>query len=203
MATRRTKLKICGITNEEDALMVSELGADAIGFVFAESKRRITPQKAKEIVKKLPPFITVVGVFMDAPLSEVNEIAEFVPLDVVQLHGDESPEYCNKVNRKVIKRISISPFDSKENLIKKMEPYSVSAYILDPGKGSGKTFNWEIARGIKKTLIIAGGLSPENVKIVIKMLSPYGVDVSTGVEKIEGKKDKEKVKKFIEEVRTC
>jgi phosphoribosylanthranilate isomerase len=199
----RIKLKICGITNEKDAIMVSNLGADAIGFVFAESKRKITPERTKEIIEKLPPFITIVGVFMNAEIDEVNKIAEYVSLDAVQLHGNESPEYCNKMNRKVVKGIPVTKNDSKESLLKKMENYSVAAYILDPGTGSGETFDWDIATGIEKPIIIAGGLSPENVKLVIKKLHPYGVDVSSGVEKAYGKKDMEKVKKFITEVRSC
>jgi phosphoribosylanthranilate isomerase len=199
----RTKLKICGITNEKDAIMVSSLGADAIGFVFAESKRKISPSKAKEIIRILPPFITAVGVFMNAELDEVNKIAEYVALDAVQLHGNESPEYCNKMNRKVVKGIEITQNDSKDSILKKMQYYSVAAYILDPGTGSGETFDWDIACGIEKPIIIAGGLSPENVKYVIKKLHPYGVDVSSGVEKSYGKKDMEKLKKFIAEVRSC
>ncbi len=199
----RVKLKICGITNEKDAIMVSNLGADAIGFVFAESKRKITPEKAKEIIEKLPPFITTVGVFMDAKIDEVNKIAEYVALDAVQLHGKESPEYCNKINRKVVKGILVSKNDSKESILKKMQNYSVAAYLLDPGTGSGETFNWDIACRLEKPIIIAGGLSPENVKYVIKKLHPYGVDVSSGVEKEYGKKDREKVQKFISEVRSC
>jgi phosphoribosylanthranilate isomerase len=200
---RRVKLKICGITNEKDAIMVSNLGADAIGFVFAESKRKITLEKAKEIIEQLPPFITTVGVFMDAQIDEVNKIAEYVALDAVQLHGNESPEYCNKMKRKVVKGILVTKNDSKESLLEKMKNYSVAAYILDPGTGSGEIFDWDIASGIEKPIIIAGGLSPENVKLVIKKLQPYGVDVSSGVEKEYGKKDMEKVKKFITEVRSC
>lgn len=199
----RVKIKICGITNKKDAMMVSNFGADAIGFVFAESKRRITPEKAKTIIKELPPFITTVGIFVDEKLKEINRIIEFTSLDAVQLHGNETREYCDKVNRKVIKGIQVTKDDTKESLLNKMRNYSVSAFILDPGKGSGKTFNWKIARDIDKPIIIAGGLSPENVKQVIQELNPYGVDVSTGVEKDYGKKDKEKVKKFITEAHSC
>jgi phosphoribosylanthranilate isomerase len=199
----RTRLKICGVTNEENAIMISSLGADAIGFVFAESKRKITPEKAKEIIRILPPFITTVGIFMNADLNEVNKITEYAFIDAVQLHGNETGEYCDKVNRKVIKGIHITEDDTKETLIEKMQNYSVSAFILDPGRGSGKTFNWNIARGIDKPIIIAGGLTPDNVREVIRDLRPYGVDVSTGVEKEYGIKDREKVKRFIEEVRSC
>jgi len=199
----RTKIKICGITNKKDAIMVSNLGADAIGFVFAESKRKITPERAREIIRTLPPFITTVGIFTDAELADVNKITEYTSLDAVQLHGDENPEYCDKINRKVIKGILVTKNDTKESLLIKMQNYSVSAFILDPGRGSGETFNWDIARGIEKPLIIAGGLNHKNVKQVIRDLNPYGVDVSSGVEKKYGEKDEEKVKKFIEEVRYC
>ncbi len=199
----RVRVKICGITNEKDAIMVSELGADAIGFVFAESKRNVTPEKVREIIKELPPFITTVGIFIDENLKEVNRIIDFTLLDAVQLHGRESDEYCHEVNRKVIKGIQIAENDTKESLIKKMQGYSVSAFILDPGRGSGKTFNWEIAREIDKPIIIAGGLSCENVRKVILELNPYGVDVSTGVEKAYGIKDKEKIERFIREAHSC
>ncbi len=199
----RTRLKICGITNKEDAIMVANLGADALGFVFAESKRKITPEKAKEIIEILPPFITTVGIFLDTDLHEVNEICEYTSLDAVQLHGNETPEYCDKIKRKVIKCISINASDTKESLLSKMKDYSISAFILDPGRGSGKVFEWKIAKGIKKPIIIAGGLTPDNVKQVIKDLHPYGVDVSTGVEKGYGKKDRKKVEKFIKEALSC
>jgi phosphoribosylanthranilate isomerase len=199
----RTRLKICGITNKEDAMMVSNLGADAIGLVFAESKRKITPERAKEIIEILPPFITTVGIFMDTDLQKVNEICEYTSLDAVQLHGNESPEYCDKVKRKVIKGITVTNNDTKETLLSKMKNYSVSAFILDPGRGSGKVFNWEIAKGIEKPIVIAGGLTPDNVKQVIRNLQPYGVDVSTGVERDYGIKDRKKVEKFIKEAFSC
>jgi phosphoribosylanthranilate isomerase len=199
----RTRLKICGITNKEDAIMISNLGADAIGFVFAKSKRKVTPERAKEIIEILPPFITTVGIFMDTTLNEVNEISEFTSIDVIQLHGNETPQYCNKVKKKVIKGIAITATDTRETLLSKMKNYSVSAFILDPGRGSGKAFDWNIAKGIEENIIIAGGLTPDNVKQVISDLHPYGVDVSTGVEKAYGKKDRKKVEKFIKEALSC
>ena len=159
--------------------------------------------KAKAIIEELPPFITIVGIFVDEELNEVNKIADFTLLDAVQLHGGESEEYCKKVNRKVIKGIQVTKNDTNESITNKMKNFSVSAFILDPGKGSGKTFNWEIARGIGKPIIIAGGLNPENIGQVIRELNPYGVDVSTGVEKDYGIKDKEKVKKFVAEAHSC
>jgi len=200
---RMRKIKICGITNLDDAIMVTELGADALGFIFTPSKRKINPNKAREIIKELPPFLTTVGVFMDEALKKVNQIAKHTGIDIVQLHGSESALYCNKIKRKVIKRISVNNNDTTKELISRMEKYKVSAYILDPGAGSGKVFNWDLAIGIDFPIIIAGGLTPENVKNVILLLEPYGVDVVSGVEQSLGKKDKQKVKRFIEEVRSC
>ena len=200
---RMSKIKICGITNLNDAIMVTELGADALGFIFTSSKRKINPNKAREIIKELPPFVTTVGVFMDEALKKVNQIAKHTGINIVQLHGSESAGYCNKIKRKVIKRISVNNNDTTKELISRMEKYKVSAYILDPGAGSGKVFNWDLAIGIDFPIIIAGGLTPENVKNVILLLEPYGVDVVSGVEKSPGKKDKQKVKRFIEEVMSC
>lgn len=200
---RMRKIKICGITNLDDAIMVTELGADALGFIFTPSKRKINPNKAREIIKKLPPYVTTVGVFMDEALKKVNQIAKHTGINIVQLHGSESALYCNKIKRKVIKRISVNNNDTTKELISRMEKYKVPAYILDPGAGSGNVFNWDLAIGIDFPIIIAGGLTPENVKNVIRLLEPYGVDVVSGVEQSPGKKDKQKVKRFIEEVRSC
>jgi phosphoribosylanthranilate isomerase len=199
----KTKVKICGMTNIDDALMAAALGADALGFIFAPSKRRITPEMAKEIIKELPPFITTVGVFMDEKLDMVNELADYTGIDVVQLHGNESPEYCTAIKKKLIKRIFVIDVDITEMLVARAKKYSVSAYLLDPGAGSGKIFDWHVARGIELPLIVAGGLTPDNVKDVTTLVRPYGVDVVSGVEESSGKKDREKVKKFIEEVRSC
>jgi len=204
MANRMTtKIKICGITNLEDSVMCVDLGIDALGFIFTRSERKIEPDKAREIINKLPPFVTTVGIFMDQELARVNEIADYTGIDVIQLHGNEPPEYCQRVNRKIIKRITITKDDTPRWLISKAEKYSVSAYLLDPGAGSGKVFDWNCALGIDLPLIIAGGLTPENVGAAVKLLKPYGVDAVSGVEKSAGLKDRDKVKKFITEVRSC
>lgn len=198
---KHTLVKICGITTIDDGLMAAEYGADALGFVFAESVRKISPQRAREIVRMLSPFITTVGVFMDQNINYVNEVTDYTGIDVVQLHGEESPEYCKKIDRRIIKRIKIDTSDTSETLLGKMSIYSVSAFLLDPGAGSGRTFDWRKASGIDLPIIIAGGLTPENVREVVHLLKPYGVDVSSGVEKSPGKKDGEKVAKFIRETK--
>lgn len=198
---RKTRVKICGITAVEDGLTAAELGADALGFVFAPSKRRISPQTARGIIKELPPFVTTVGVFVNETVEKVQDIADFSGIDVIQLHGAESPEYCAKLKKRVIKRIDVLDVDTTETLVSKMRLYKVAAYLLDPGAGSGKVFHWEKAKGIDLPLIIAGGLTPGNVKNVVRLLNPYGVDVSSGVEKSPGIKDKDKVRIFIAEVK--
>ncbi|MGQ9664127.1 MAG: phosphoribosylanthranilate isomerase [bacterium] len=201
------KIKICGITNLEDAIMASEMGADAIGFIFAPSKRMVSPQLARSIIERLPPFITTVGIFMNTPLTRVNKIVKFTKIDVVQAHGDETQEYCNAIAcPRVIKRINTSVHSSFEDLIKQVRRFKVSGLLLDPGEGSGRTFDWNRIKGIGDyagNIIVAGGLTTENVRQVIKILRPYGVDVCSGVEKTPGKKDPNKLKKFISEVRLC
>jgi phosphoribosylanthranilate isomerase len=197
-----TKIKICGITNLDDAIMAAELGADAVGFIFTTSKREINPKIAREIIKKLPPFIKTVGVFKNKTQKNLNQIADYTKVDIVQLHGNETPEYCNGIKRKVIKRFSINDNYDTTDLVSVMNKYYVSAYLLDPGEGSGKKFDWNLATNINLPLIIAGGLTPENVKEVINLLAPYGVDVASGVEKSPGIKDIKKIKRFIEEVRS-
>jgi phosphoribosylanthranilate isomerase len=198
-----TRIKICGITNFEDALMVTMLGADSIGFVFAPSKRKVNPELARSIIKHIPSFITMVGVFMDNDFDEVDKIADFVPFDVIQLHGNEPPDYCSRLKKRVIKRILVSDSDTRETLIEKIKMYSNVTYLLDPGTGSGRVFDWTRARDVDVPVIIAGGLTPDNVKGVVKLLNPYGVDVASGVESAPGKKHREKVEKFIKEVRAC
>jgi phosphoribosylanthranilate isomerase len=196
-----TRIKICGLTSREEALAAVDAGADALGFVFADSPRRVAPATAELIVAGLPPLISTVGVFVDSRVDEVAEIARRVGLDAVQLHGDESPEDCDLLPLKVVKRFNILENDTPELLRARMERYRVAAYLLDPGAGSGQTFEWSLARGLPGPLIVSGGLTPENVGEAIRTLRPYAVDVSSGVEYAPGRKDLEKVKAFVRAVR--
>jgi len=198
-----TKVKICGITNITDALTAVRYGADALGFIFASSRRNITLKRAKQIISQLPPFIITVGVFMDQSLEYVRKAIDLTGIDLIQLHGNESKEYCNKISKSIIKRIQVKGSGSRKYLLSCINLYDVSAFILDPGAGSGKTFDWEILTDIHHPLIVAGGLTPENVGELVKRYNPYAVDVSTGVEILPGKKDADKVKRFIKEVRCC
>ncbi len=199
------RIKICGITNSEDALAAVEYGADALGLVFqSKSPRAVTPDIAKSIVSEIPPFITSVGVFVDEDKSEVERIARYVGLNIVQLHGAEPPEACQMCT-KVIKAIRVKNLTSLEPLRK----YEVSVFLLDTYSphtigGTGQIFNWDIAVEAKKfgRIILAGGLTPENVEKAIKWVQPYGIDVATGVEgSKKGKKDHKKLKLFIERAR--
>jgi phosphoribosylanthranilate isomerase len=195
-------VKICGITSLEDARLAVEAGADALGFVFyPPSPRYVTPEQAEQIVQTLPPFVTTVGLFVDAALDIINDTAARCGLDRIQLHGRETPEYCRQVTRPVIKAVRIKDAASLAHV----PDYKVSAYLLDtyvegalPG-GTGASFSWELAARAKPygPVILAGGLTPENIEVAIVQTRPYGVDVSTGVERAPGIKDHQKVRDFI------
>ncbi len=199
-----TQTKICGITNLDDALSAARLGAHAIGFVFAESKRRIDPAHARHIATALPARVAAVGVFVDAPLGDVLSLAEHVRLDAVQLHGDEPPEYCRALNGvRVIKRFNVTAEDDPGSLRARMSEYEVDGYLLDPGAGGGQAFDWRKARGLGLPLIVSGGLNADNVADAIRMLRPFAVDVSSGVERSAGHKDARRMRAFIDAVRSC
>jgi len=208
-----TKVKICGITNLDDALAAIECGAAALGFVFAPSPRQVTTSAVKDIVGQLPPFIFKVGVFVNSELAEVQETMSLCNLDLAQLHGDESPDYCAALFPKAIKVFTTAALFPKaikvfttDNLpaYQELTHYHVAAYMLDRDKGAtaGDTKQsrlWELAREIRDygPLILAGGLTPESVGQAIETARPYAVDVSSGVESEPGKKDHGKLRAFI------
>jgi len=200
-----TKIKICGITNTKDALLASQLGADALGFIFyRESKRYIDPEIAKRIISSLPPFVTTVGVFVNQSLDEIIAIKDKTGIDAAQLHGDETPQFCSSVPLKVIKAIRVKD-DLDEHGVAQ---YPVQAILFDTYSdveygGTGKSFNWEILKDISISgeIILSGGLSPDNVAEAVRTVRPYAVDVSSGVEATPGKKDHMKLRKFIEAIK--
>lgn len=202
-----TRIKICGITNSQDALMAVSLGADALGFVFSKSPRQVTPEEADKIIRLVPPFVNCVGVFANESRRRILEVLDSCALDSIQLHGDETPLFClelKEFNKTVLKAIRVRDASSLENL----EEYPVDGFYFDTYSnetlgGTGKTFNWELIEGkvFKKPIILSGGLLAENVTQAIQRLHPYGVDASSRLEKEPGKKDPIKMRAFIEAVK--
>lgn len=200
------KIKICGITNLDDALMAVEAGADALGFVFVQgSSRYILPDQAADIIRRLPPFVQSVGLFVNAELVTVNAYADRCGLDLIQLHGEETPDFCAAVKRRIIKAFRVKESSSLDHI----RNYEVAGYLLDAWSpvahgGTGTTFNWEIAaRAVAgHSIILAGGLTPENVAEAVAKVNPYAVDVSSGVESAPGKKDAGLVSRFIRATRS-
>jgi phosphoribosylanthranilate isomerase len=199
------KVKICGIKDIKTALSAIESGADALGFVFAQSKRRIAPEEAGEIIRQLPEDLLKVGVFVNETKENIEKIVEITGINVIQLHGDETPEFSGQFSIPVIKALSVG---SEEDL-SKLDEYSSEYFLLDSPKGkyrggNGVSFDWSILNEkqfLDKKIILAGGLNPDNVAEGIKTANPYMVDVSSGVE-TEGKKDLGKIKRFIDKARS-
>ncbi|WP_077213573.1 phosphoribosylanthranilate isomerase [Bacillus dakarensis] len=200
------KVKICGIKDVETALYAISQGADALGFLFAESKRRITPEDAKEIIDKLPDKILKVGVFVNEEVENIKRIVEYTGLTAVQLHGDEPPETCEAFSIPVIKALSVGSSDDLE----KIHEYDCEYVLLDSPKGkyrggNGVKFDWSLLAEFNtngKKVILAGGLNEANVTEAIRMSQPFMVDVSSGVE-TDGKKDKLKIHNFIDEAKSA
>ena len=198
------RIKICGVTRAEDALAAVRLGADALGFNFwPGSKRHVTSAVARAIIARLPPFVTSVGVFVNQPEGEMRATAAESGIQVFQLHGDEPPELCSRLPLPVVKAI---PVDQVRTLSKLLS-YEVSAFLLDtPSRGyggSGEPFDWSLAEGVSEVapVILAGGLTPENVAAAVRAVRPYAVDVASGVESSPGVKDVIRMSRFVTAVR--
>lgn len=200
------RIKICGITNPEDALCCAESGADAIGFVFYEkSSRYIEPERVSRIVSGLPPFLTTVGVFVNESTERIMEVKAISGVDIVQLHGDETPAFCDSIVSRHIKSIRVR--DKAE--IDTMHDYTTNLILLDSFSGdeyggTGNVFDWEFLKGYNfgtKKIILSGGLNSDNVAHAVKYITPWAVDVSSGVERSLGLKDHTKIKNFIEAIK--
>ena len=199
------EIKICGITNMEDAVMAFAYGADALGFIFYEkSPRYVSPETAMRIIRNLPDDISKVGVFVNHDINAVREIYEFCGLDMIQLHGDESPAYCREFSQSILIK-AISPRNEEDLGIVKR--YGVKAVIIDAREsglygGTGKKSNWELAAKLKEMhlLVLSGGLNAGNILEGIRTVSPQAVDVNSGVELSPGKKDPKQVQSMIETV---
>lgn len=196
-------VKVCGITTPEDALAAAGSGADAVGLVFAESPRQLSVEDAREVATALPDGVLKVGVFVDEEPEEVLRIAREVGLDYAQLHGDESPQTVTALREggvKVIKALRVRGADS----LAEMDGYEADLYLLDawseraPG-GTGERFDWEVAKsyGGRGNILVSGGLTPENVREAIRFFEPYGVDASSSLEDAPGKKNAERVRRFV------
>jgi phosphoribosylanthranilate isomerase len=196
------RIKICGITNAQDALMVVDAGADALGFMFYEpSPRNVSITSTAKIIRELPPLVTKVGVFVNAAEELIRQAIGECGLDALQFHGDETPEFCRKFPTPVIKALRMQNADSLNSLPRyETAAWLLDSYIAGQQGGTGATFTWDLAVAAKKfgrSIILAGGLTPENVASAVRQVGPYGVDVSSGVESAPGKKDSKKVRAFI------
>ncbi|VAX08996.1 Phosphoribosylanthranilate isomerase [hydrothermal vent metagenome] len=204
----RTRVKICGITREQDALDAVRLGADAIGLVFySPSPRAVTAEQAITIVRQLPPFVTVVGLFVNATRDEIAAIVERVRIDLLQFHGDEPPEQCAGFGCPWIKAVRMR--DSIDLHAVRRRYADASSLLLDayqPGKagGTGAVFDWsKIPDDLRSSVILAGGLTPENIALAIRQVAPYAVDVSGGVEQEKGIKNADKIAAFMSGVKSA
>lgn len=198
----RTRVKICGITRPEDGVRAAELGVDAIGLVFvAASPRAVNATQAAAIVSLLPPFVTRVGLFVDAAVAQVEAVLSSVALDLLQFHGDESADYCEQFGRPYLKAVSMRP---DRDVLAYMAGYpSAAGFLLDAyhpavAGGSGEQFDWRrVPQYCSHAIVLAGGLQPGNVTEAIRQVRPYAVDVSSGVESAKGIKDATKMAEFI------
>ena len=197
------RVKICGITRNEDLSAACAAGADALGFVFyAKSPRNLSIERAASLVRALPPFVQSVGLFVDAEPGFVGAVLDAVPLDLLQFHGDETPEYCRQFNRPYLKAVRVRP---GVDLVKYASDFAdarallLDAYVPGVPGGTGERFDWRlIPAGLNKPIILSGGLNPDNVAEAVQTVQPWAVDVSSGVESAPGIKDVAKVAAFIE-----
>lgn len=202
------RVKICGITNTGDAKNVCDSGADAIGLVFYEkSPRNVSIKLANEICESLPPFVTTVGLFLDASKDFVDSVLANVPLDLLQFHGSEKPEYCSSFNRPYIKAVGMKDLSETEFIeyadkFKDAKAFLVDSHSTGKAGGTGETFNWDSTpQNYTKPIILAGGLNPNNIGSAIRQVNVYGIDLSSGVESSPGIKDKQMINQLMNEVR--
>lgn len=210
--TSLTRIKMCGTTNIDDATAAASLGVDALGFIFApKSPRYISPQDGVKVVADLPPFIFKIGVFVDEDLKEINEIIRFLGLNSIQLHGNESEEFCKEIGKAnptcaILKAFRVGEHTQTSDFVKYREVvdgFVLDTYVKGVAGGTGKTFDWSLLNNlhINKPVVLAGGLDQNNVVDAIKAVSPYCVDVNSGVEHAPGVKDHIKLARFVNNVR--
>ena len=203
---QRTRVKICGITGVDDALSVARHGVDAIGLVFYEkSPRNITIEKAMEICHAVPAFVTLVALFMDADPDDIKQVTAQVPIDLLQFHGKETPEFCAQFGLPFIKAIGMAGQTDIEqycNEFKQARGFLLDSHVLGKAGGSGQVFDWgDIPESMRGDIILAGGLNPGNVADAIQQVRPYAIDVSSGVESSSGVKDEQLIANFMNQVK--
>ena len=193
------RVKICGLTNPEDAQAAIRWGADALGFILAESPRRVEPDTIRDIIRRLPPFVVTVGVFVNADLDDIRAVRDYCGLDAVQLHGDQSPEFLRALGGRVVKVLRVGPDRPLDPAAYPQATLLLDTYSPEAHGGTGRTFDWRLAvdAARQRPIILAGGLSPANVARAIETVKPYAVDVSSGVEKDKGRKDHDQMALFI------
>lgn len=202
----RTRIKICGMTERFEIEKAVAAGVDAIGFIFVkESPRYIRPEDAREIIRDLPPFVDAVGVFVNEDPDVIGEITQYCGLTVLQLHGQEPPEYCEMMPRRVIKAFQVSAGLNAEFLASYKDVicgYLLDTYHENMGGGTGETFDWAVIEKLKlqRPLILAGGLNEVNVGAAINLVHPFCVDINSGIETAPGRKDVEKIGRLVREV---
>jgi len=201
------KVKICGITESEDAAIAIKLGVDCLGFIFASSPRQISAEKARHIIRSLPPFVKTVGVFVNEEADAIREHINYCGLDLIQLHGDESPEFCRDLMPYTIKAVRIkddSNLQTCRSYQGNIRALLLDTYAKDKVGGTGKTFDWRLAIKIKETgmpVILSGGLSPSNIVAAIRAVRPYAVDVNSGIEERPGKKNHALMEELMEKIK--
>jgi len=201
----RVRVKICGLTRSEDVQAAVQAGTDALGFVLYEpSPRYVSAERAGELLAETPAFVTTVGLFVDAGEDVVRASLEKAPFDLLQFHGDESPEYCRQFARPYMKAIRVRSQQDIEDAVAKYPDAAallLDAYVENLPGGTGQAFDWRLIPEMEIPWVLAGGLKPENVADAVNQVKPYAVDISGGVEQAKGIKDKEKIQKFISEIR--
>lgn len=201
------KVKICGITEMEDALAAAKLGVDALGFIFAPSPRQIGMKTARRIINVIPPFIKTVGVFVNEEAAVIREHIAYCGLDLVQLHGDEPPEFCRALMPHPIKALRIKDASSLAMCAgyqTNVRALLLDTYARDKAGGTGKTFDWQLAVNIKEAaipVILSGGLGPSNIQEAIRLVKPYAVDVNSGVEESPGKKSYDLMQQLMDKIK--
>jgi phosphoribosylanthranilate isomerase len=201
------KLKVCGITNYQDACMAIELGAAALGFIFAPSPRHISPERAHDIIRAIPPFVQAVGIFVDETPARIRQIIRRCGLDLVQLHGDESPDLCHELMPHVIKAFRLKDESSLPAIRRyhgRVRAILLDTYVEGRKGGTARTFDWDLAIKAKEfeiPTVLSGGLNPANIAEAISLVKPFGVDVNSGIEESPGRKNRALMQELMEIIR--